>query len=79
MELEVDSAVRGYHVYQSIWTPTIGETLICKREGGNAHDRCAVGCYKLDSNATLVGHVPKIYIYHVRKIWLYLNSTVRKT
>ena len=43
----------------SIWTPTIGETLICKREGSNAHDRNAVGCYKPDSNATLVGHVPK--------------------
>ena len=43
----------------SIWTPTIGETLICKREGSNAHDRYAVGCYIPDSNATLVGHVPK--------------------
>ena len=59
MELEVDIAVRGYHIYQSIWTPTIGETLICKQEGGNAHDRYAVGCYKPDSNARLVGHVPK--------------------
>ena len=49
--------IQGYHIYQSIWTPTIGETLICKQEGGNAHDRYIVGCYKPDS--TLVGHVPK--------------------
>ena len=87
MELEVDSAVRGYHIYQSIWTPAIGETLICKREGGNAHDRYAVGCYKPDSNVTLVGHVPKkiskcyprMSLYHVQKKWLHLNSTVGKT
>ena len=32
--IQVESAVCGYHVYQSIWTPTIGETLVCKREGG---------------------------------------------
>ncbi len=33
MELiEVESAVRGYHVYQSISTPTSGETLVCKRD-----------------------------------------------
>ncbi len=50
--IEVESAVRGYHVYQSL---TIGETLVCKREGGNVHDRY---CYKPDLS-DLIGHVPK--------------------
>ena len=35
--IEVESAVRGYHVYQSIWTPTIGETLVCKRNAVDLH------------------------------------------
>ena len=55
MELEVDSAVR--FVYLDSYHRK--KTLICKRGGSNAHDRYAVGCYKPDSNATLVGHVPK--------------------
>ena len=59
--MEMNSCVRGYHVYQSVWTPVIGEELICRREVGNAHDRYAVGIYKQDSNRpeTLVGHSPK--------------------
>ena len=45
--IEVKSAVRCYHVYQSIWTPTIGEMLVCKREWGNAHDRYTVDLHVL--------------------------------
>ena len=32
------SCVRGYHVYQEIWTPSEGETLICSRETSNRED-----------------------------------------
>ena len=38
---EVDSCVRGYHVYQDTWTPLVGEELHCKREE-NIHDRHAM-------------------------------------
>ncbi len=27
--------VRGYHVYQVVWAPTIGEELPCRKEHGN--------------------------------------------
>jgi len=26
------SAVRGYHVYQDVWKPSVGENLVAKRE-----------------------------------------------
>ena len=39
MELHVVvSCVRGFHVYQDIWTPTTEECLWCQTEGSNAFD-----------------------------------------
>ena len=40
--LVTDSMVRGYHIYQNVWTPTVGEHLLCVREEDNAEDRYAV-------------------------------------
>ena len=37
-----ESAIRGHHVYKSIWTPEIDEFLVCKRERHNVHDPFAV-------------------------------------
>ena len=50
------SCIRGYHVYQSIWIPSMGEILDCHRERGNAMDRYAV---KVLKNDEIVGHLPK--------------------
>ena len=36
------SCVRGYHVYQEIWTLSEGETLICSSETYNREDPFAV-------------------------------------
>lgn len=55
-ELEINSCVRGYHVYQSIWTPVVGEGLDCVREPTNDIDRYAVMVVK---DGTTVGHLPK--------------------
>ena len=39
----VEAMVKGYHVYQDIWTTVVGEKLFpCKREAGNAFDPFAV-------------------------------------
>ena len=35
---EVDSCVRGHHVFRGIWNPTIGKQLVCKREASNTQD-----------------------------------------
>ena len=53
---EVESCIRGFHVYGTVWKPRIGEILSCSREGGNREDPFAVAVQK--SSAT-VGHVPR--------------------
>ena len=35
---EWSSYVRGYHVYQTVWTPAFGETLRLAVEPTNSHD-----------------------------------------
>ena len=40
------SCVRGHHVYQHVWTPTIGEELQCAREESNDKDPYAVAVMK---------------------------------
>ena len=52
---EIDSYVRGYHVYMDVWSPVIGETLLVKREPSNVKDQHAVAIVKEDA---VVGHVP---------------------
>ena len=39
---EFQSCIRGYHVYEAVWTPVIGEVLTCARETTNSHDPYAV-------------------------------------
>ena len=41
------SVVRGHHVYHTVWTLFIGETLAVNREEDNLHDRYAVVVYGL--------------------------------
>ena len=31
-EYERSSCIRGYHVYQEVWTAAVGEELVCERE-----------------------------------------------
>ena len=57
MEFRMDSCIRGYHVYEEIWTAVFGEQLYTEREIGNVVDRYAVAVKK-DSGET-VGHLPK--------------------
>ena len=58
-EVEFSSVIRGHHVYKATWSPTLGESLTCRkdeRNEANEHDEYAIGTY-LDDNQ-LVGHVP---------------------
>ncbi len=58
----VEAMVRGYHVYQGVWAPTIGEELPCRKEHGNTQDPYAVAV--LDG-VKVVGHVPKKISFHM--------------
>ena len=45
---EIDSMVRGYHVYKSVWLPVIVEQLVLEKEPAtaNPHDEVAVTMIK---------------------------------
>ena len=53
--VKFDSFIRGYHVYQHIWTPVEGETYSCTCEPGNEPDCNAVAVMYEDR---VVGHIP---------------------
>ena len=50
----IDSCVKGHHVSKHFWTPTIGETFVCKREPENPTDAYAVAVM---ANSIVVGHI----------------------
>lgn len=54
--LELQSFVRGYHAYQAIWDPKVGDTLRLEREPTNTRDKFAVAI--VDARKRIVGHVP---------------------
>ena len=68
-QFTVGSCVRGHHVSNVFWAPTVGETLRCERESEDAVDPYAVAVLE---NATIVGHVP-------RKISIACNLFLRRS
>ena len=56
-QYDLDSFVRGYHVYMDIWTPKVGDENFClKSENENQHEKFAVA---IVLEERIVGHVPK--------------------
>ena len=56
----VQSMIRGYHVYKSIWNPASdGKILPCKREVRNPHNPSSVAVTK-GTTGIVVGHVPRL-------------------
>ncbi|XP_064388500.1 uncharacterized protein LOC135336575 [Halichondria panicea] len=53
---EMESMIRGYHVYQAVWHPHIGEELCCATEHANVRDRYAVAVRK---SSLTIGHIPR--------------------
>lgn len=53
---DLEDYVRGYHVYQQVWSATEGETLSCTRERSNREDCFAVAVMK---GGDIVGHIPR--------------------
>ena len=53
---EIDTNVKGYHVYKNIWKPTVNEELETKMESENVMDKYAV-CVKM--NTSMVEHSSK--------------------
>ena len=56
------SAIRGHHVYKSMWPPFVGEHLEIERENSNAHHRFAIAVIKVCPTRitpTIIGHFPR--------------------
>ena len=78
-----DSYVRGFHVYQTVCSPLIGEDeLKCRHEKENEEDEFAIGVYGYNLHReTLVGHIPRnitkfVYTYlQLRNSKLYCRVT----
>ena len=60
------SAVRGYHVFQDLFKPSIGEKLVGKQEFNNTIDKHAMKVVKGDQ---LVGHLPRKFS---QIVWYFL-------
>ena len=54
--VEIVSFIRGYHAYQDVWQPSVGEVLLLQREPTNVKDSQAVCVMK---STLVVGHVPQ--------------------
>jgi len=55
-KFEIQSCVRGYHIYQAFWSSSVGEMLNCAREPRNREDLYAVDTRK--AGDVVVGHIP---------------------
>ena len=57
---ELKCVMRGHHVYQSVWTSTVGENLFSapdKREEALSYDEFAISVYKGEKCSFLVGQL----------------------
>ena len=54
--LQIESCVKGYHIYQDLWEAVIGEELQCPRERDDPADIYTVTIRK---GRTVVGHLPR--------------------
>ena len=69
-----ESVIRGHHVFKSIWSPFVGETLAVKQEKGNRHDRFAVAVIRRQSRpavTTIVGRIPREFSQY---FWTFLED-----
>ena len=55
MAFEIDSVVRGYHVYKDVWDAHIGTELLCLPESSNREDRYVMAVMDGDLVVGIVG------------------------
>ena len=60
---ELNSFIRGLHVYQDVWTPVTGEVLLLNREPENILDKSTVAVIR-QSDRTTVGHIPILLLLY---------------
>ncbi len=53
----VASAIRGFHVYHTVWTPSIGEELATTQQRRNPHDRFSVAVAQQPAGRRLLQYI----------------------
>ena len=51
-----ESFIRGYHLYQNIWSTEVGGSIVCEKEPSNSSDRYVAAALK---DNIIVGHFPR--------------------
>ena len=76
MKFYFESYVRGFHVYQTVCSPVIGEqNLECRHEEKIEHDEFAIGVYRNNfPKETSIGHIPRNISKFVYKFLKLPNS-----
>ena len=69
---EFKSYIRGYHAYQDLWTPQLGDVLPIKQEPTNVEDKFAVA---VKCDGCVVGHLSFSIAPTVSR---FLNRSVNK-
>ena len=64
---QIESVIRGHHIYKTVWIHFIGKTLSLRIEDGNEQDSLAVAVIKNDN---IVGHTPRQFS---RVFYFFLN------
>ena len=59
LQLTVQKAVRGYHVYKEVMVPTVDKEFDCWQEADNREDRYAVAVYK-DTQSSLPRQILRV-------------------
>ena len=72
-EYVTDTCVRGFHVYQDIWSQVIGEELPCEREEDNDKDRYAVVI--IEPSVWIVEHVPR-YMSRLCSVFIWRGGKI---
>jgi len=53
-KVSMESCIHGFHMFQAVWDPVMGKTLLCHREIGNSEDMYVVAFYKSEE---IIGYV----------------------
>ena len=58
--VRIPCAVRGYHVYQFSWEPSVGDHFTTAHERNNYHDKYTVAVFPVDcKESDIAGHLPR--------------------
>ena len=68
-EIQFNSCVSGYHMYQDRWLPVQDETLACQREEGNVYDPFAIKVGEIWSYSWARAKKDQLHVFVIFETW----------